>query len=96
MTTTGSERLRPDWTRMPYSGNALRRKWRELGLWQRRFWEHQIRDDLDFANHVDYLHRSSVNHGYVIRVADWPYLSFHRYVARGLYPLTGAGHAEGR
>jgi putative transposase len=60
------------------------RKRLELGLWQRRFWEHQIRDDLDFAKHVDYLHWNPVEHGYVIRVANWPYSSFHRYVARGL------------
>ncbi len=57
-------------------------------------WEHQIRDDLNFAKHVDYVHWNPVKHGYVIRVADWPYSSFHRYVTRGLYPLTGASHAE--
>lgn len=73
---------------------SSRRKRRELGLWQRRFWEHQIRDDLDFAKHVDYVHWNPVKHGYVIRVADWPYSSFHRYVTRGLYPLTWASHAE--
>jgi len=69
---------------------SSRRKRRELGLWQRRFWEHQIRDDLDFAKHADYVHWNPVKHGYVIRVADWPYSSFHRYVTRGLYPLTWA------
>jgi putative transposase len=73
---------------------SSRRKRRELGLWQRRFWEHQIRDDLDFAKHVGYVHWNPVKHGYVIRVADWPYSSFHRYVARGIYPLTWASHAE--
>ncbi|MGH8334616.1 MAG: REP-associated tyrosine transposase, partial [Pseudomonas sp.] len=67
---------------------SSRGKRRELGLWQRRFWEHQIRDDLDLARHVDYVHWNPVKHGYVIRVADWPYSSFHRYVTRGLYPLT--------
>jgi len=73
---------------------SSRGKRRELGLWQRRFWEHQIRDDLDFAKHVDYVHWNPVKHGYVIRVADWPYSSFHRYVTRGRYPLTWASHAE--
>ncbi|MGH8468660.1 MAG: REP-associated tyrosine transposase [Gammaproteobacteria bacterium] len=73
---------------------SSRSKRRELGLWQRRFWEHQIRDDLDFAKHVDYVRWNPVKHGYVIRVADWPYSSFHRYVTRGLYPLTWASHAE--
>ncbi len=73
---------------------SSRRKRRELGLWQRRFWEHQIRDNLDFAKHVDYVHWNPVKHGYVIRVADWPYSSFHRYVTRGLYPLNWASHAK--
>ena len=65
-----------------------------IGVWQRRFWEHLIRDDRDLAKYIAYVHWNPVNHGYVIRVADWPYSSFHRYVARGLYPLTWASHAE--
>ena len=56
---------------------------RERGIWQRRFWEHQIRDDNDLARHVDYLHYNPVKHGYVRRVVDWPYSSFHRFVKRG-------------
>jgi putative transposase len=47
-------------------------------LWQRRYWEHTIRDDDDFARHVDYIHINPVKHGLVARVADWPYSSFHR------------------
>jgi putative transposase len=58
---------------------------REKGIWQRRFWEHQIRDDLDLQRHVDYIHFNPVKHGYVARVVDWPYSSFHRYVADGIY-----------
>ena len=54
---------------------------RELGIWQRRFWEHQIRDDNDFARHVDYIHWNPVKHGLVARAGDWPYSTFHRYVA---------------
>jgi len=56
---------------------------REKGIWQRRYWEHAIRDDDDFARHVDYIHFNPVKHGYVTRVADWPHSSFHRYVERG-------------
>ena len=67
------------------AGVALRRNPNgELALWQRRFWEHTIRDDGDFARHVDYIHFNPVKHGYVTRVADWPHSSFHRYVERGL------------
>ena len=51
---------------------------REKGLWQRRFWEHQIRDDLDLQRHVDYVHFNPVKHGHVKRAADWPYSSFTR------------------
>jgi len=52
----------------------------EYNLWQRRFWEHQIRDDLDLRRHVDYIHYNPVKHGHVAQVMDWRYSSFHRYV----------------
>ncbi len=68
-----------------------RHKRGELGLWQRRFWEHQIRNERDFEKHVEYIHWNPVKHGYVKRVRDWPYSSFHRFVARGIYPLDWAG-----
>jgi putative transposase len=64
---------------------------REKGIWQRRFWEHQIRDELDLQRHVDYIHFNPVKHGHVVQVADWPYSSFHRYVERGIYPPDWAG-----
>jgi putative transposase len=60
---------------------------REIGLWQRRFWEHAIRDDDDLARHIDYIHWNPVKHGVVARVADWPFSTFHRCVERGLYPV---------
>ena len=63
-----------------------REKRRERGLWQRRFWEHFVRDQEDFNGHVDYIHWNPVQHGWVKPVADWPYSSFHRFVARGIYP----------
>ncbi len=63
-------------------------------LWQRRFWEHTIRDDDDLARHVDYIHFNPVKHGYVTRVCDWPHSSFHHYVRQGLLPADWAGDAK--
>lgn len=63
------------------SASRLRR--RERGVWQRRYWEHVIRDEADMRAHVDYVHYNPVKHGHVVRVAQWPWSSFHRYVARG-------------
>ena len=57
---------------------------REKGIWQRRYWEHQIRGDDDLTRHVDYIHYNPVKHGYVKRAADWPYSSIHRYIKDGL------------
>ena len=56
---------------------------RERGIWQRRYWEHQIHDERDFQQHVDYIHYNPVKHGYVSRAIQWPYSSLHRYVTRG-------------
>jgi putative transposase len=66
----------------------------ELALWQRRFWEHTIRDESDFSRHVDYIHFNPVKHGHVQRVRDWPYSSFHRYVEEGTLPDDWAGDAS--
>ncbi|MBI3705772.1 MAG: transposase [Rhizobiales bacterium] len=63
----------------------------EHALWQRRFWEHTIRDDRDFERHVDYIHINPVKHSLVTRVRDWPHSSFHRYVRNGLLPEDWAG-----
>ena len=56
---------------------------RERGIWQRRYYEHAIRDAEDFARHVDYIHWNPVKHGWVQRVSEWPYSSFHRFVREG-------------
>jgi putative transposase len=64
---------------------------REKGIWQRRYWEHVIRDDADFERHVDYIHYNPIKHGLVSRVTDWPYSSFHRYVERGILPADWGG-----
>lgn len=71
------------------SGSAQSR--REKGIWQRRFWEHRIRDEIDYARHVDYIHFNPVKHGHVSRVSDWPHSSFHRFVRRGLLDLDWGG-----
>lgn len=73
---------------------ASHRARHEIGLWQRRYWEHQIRDDLDFARHVDYIHWNPVKHGHVERAADWPHSSFHKYVQRGDLPIDWASASE--
>lgn len=71
--------------------SAVRMVAGERGIWQRHFWEHLIRDDDDYRRHVDYVHVNPLKHGHVTRVGDWPYSSFHRYVAAGIYPLDWGG-----
>jgi putative transposase len=63
----------------------------ERGIWQRRYWEHTIRDENDFMRHIDYIHINPVKHGLVTRVMDWPHSSFHRVVKLGVYPEDWAG-----
>ena len=64
----------------------------ERAFWQRRFWEHMIRDDQDFINHVEYIHYNPVKHGLVAAPKEWQYSSFHRYVQAGLYDeMWGTG-----
>ncbi len=64
---------------------------REKGIWQRRYWEHVIRDENDLARHIDYIHFNPVKHGLVSRVCDWPHSSFHRYVASGMLAMDWGG-----
>ncbi|HXD46362.1 MAG TPA: transposase [Pseudolabrys sp.] len=63
----------------------------ERGIWQRRFWEHLIRDETDYARHIEYCYINPVKHGLVARVQDWPHSSFHRDVQRGIFPLDWSG-----
>lgn len=65
--------------------SASRQNKQERAFWQRRFWEHTIRDDEDFAKHVEYIHYNPVKHGLVAAPKDWAYSSFHRYVRAGLF-----------
>ena len=57
----------------------------EKTFWQRRFWEHWIRNENDFKNHIDYIHYNPVKHGYVGKVKNWQWSTFHRYVKLGWY-----------
>ena len=63
----------------------------ERGIWQRRFWEHLIRDEDDYARHIEYCYINPVKHRLVSRVADWPHSSFHRDVRAGVFPADWAG-----
>jgi putative transposase len=82
---TFSRSVRPPEERRP----SLIRK-REAGIWQRRYWEHTIRDDRDYAAHMDYIHFNPVKHGLTTHPADWPFSTFRRCAALGLYPATWA------
>jgi putative transposase len=63
---------------------------RERGIWQRRFWEHLIRDEADYARHIEYCSINPLKHGLVARVRDWPHSSFHRDVRAGLFAEDSA------
>ncbi len=65
--------------------SASRERKGERGIWQRRYWEHVIRDERDLHNHLDYIHYNPVKHGHVKTAIEWPYSSFHRFVERGYY-----------
>ncbi|MBX3412115.1 MAG: transposase [Pirellulales bacterium] len=73
----------------PDSSSEKKRESRR-GVWQRRFWEHTIRDEYDLEAHFDYVHYNPVKHGLVPAARDWPWSTFHRYVATGHYPPTWA------
>lgn len=75
----GPDLQRDDWM------NKSKRRRKESTIWQRRFWEHQIRDERDYEIHMDYLHYNPVKHSLVSAVTDWPHSTFHRYVDEGVY-----------
>jgi len=67
----------------------------ESTIWQRRFWEHLIRDDQDMKNHMDYIHYNPVKHNMVKRVNEWPYSTFHRHCHNGIYSENwGTGYID--
>lgn len=73
------------------TASASRIKHRDAAVWQRRFYEHQIRDEHDFERHMDYVHFNPVRHGLADSAAAWPYSTFHRYVRQGVYPCDWGG-----
>jgi REP-associated tyrosine transposase len=74
--------------------SAVRRARSERGIWQRRFWEHLIRDDADYARHIEYCYINPVKHGLAPRVRDWSHSSFHRDVRAGIFPEDWAGEVD--
>jgi putative transposase len=62
----------------------------ERGIWQRRYWEHTLRDEDDFVRHADCIHFNPVKHGHAARVVDWSFSSFRRGVHLGAYPVDWA------
>lgn len=76
---------------LEFNEPLLKNRRNQYSLWQRRFWEHRIRDETDLSAHVDYIHYNPVKHGLVQNVIDWPYSSFHRYVRDGLIPKDWGG-----
>jgi len=74
--------------------NPSRQTKGERGIWQRRYWEHLIRDDIDYQRHMDYVYYNPVKHSYVKNVIDWPYSSFHRDVEKGIYPADWGEYEE--
>jgi putative transposase len=69
---------------------------RRRGVWQRRFWEHTIRDETDMEAHFDYIHYNPVKHGLVPRPRDWPWSTFHRWVRAGHYSIDWAAGLTGQ
>ncbi|MCW9043822.1 MAG: transposase [Pseudopelagicola sp.] len=70
---------------------GLREDKREAGIWQRRFWEHHIRDEADYTAHVRYCWINPVKHGFVARAVEWSYSSIHRYIRAGMVEAEWSG-----
>lgn len=103
------DHLHAIWT-LPEADADFSRRWRRIKqrasirmrtasgrtgpFWQSRFWEHWIRDDEDLRRHIDYIHYNPVKHGLVTSPADWEASTFHRFVARGIYPADWGGHND--
>lgn len=66
----------------------------EAGVWQRRFWEHTIRDEADLNRHIEYIHYNPVKHGLVQREVDWKWSSIHQYIKMGYFGEDYANHDD--
>ena len=80
----------------PSGVSFSRSKHRESNVWQRRFWEHAIKDEEDFEKHLDYIHYNPVRHGLAACPHSWKYSSFPKWVRSGLYPERWGCCCEGR
>ena len=74
--------------------SASRCKRQEGNLWQRRFWEHLIRDEQDFAQHCDYIHYNPVKHKLCKLPQDWQFSTIHRFISQGIYPPNWGLYGE--
>lgn len=74
--------------------STARQKAGERGIWQRHYWEHLIRDQMDYQRHLDYVHVNPLKHGLVKRISDWPYSTFHRAFDAGIYPMDWCGDIQ--
>lgn len=85
------------WRRIKYrfslqcESHSPRSHRREKNVWQRRFWEHTLRDEEDYRRHLDYIHYNPVKHGYVAAPGEWPYSSFRHFVQQGVYAPCWGG-----
>lgn len=70
-----------------YQTSSSRKMKQEKDIWQRRYWEHTIRDENDLYTHLDYIHFNPVKHGYVNAVKDWEYSSFQKFVKKKWYEV---------
>jgi len=73
--------------------NPARARKQEQAVWQRRYWEHALRDEDDMNRHIDYIHYNPVKHGLVRTAKEWPHSTFHRYVDAGIYPADWGTNA---
>ena len=67
---------------------------REKGIFQRRYWEHTIRDENELNNHINYIHYNPVKHGYAKSVNDWEFSTFHKFVKNGLYDINWGSNTD--
>lgn len=67
---------------------ASRQRKGERNIWQRRYWEHLIRDEDDYNHHINYIHYNPVKHGHVVNASDWKYSSIHRFIDNGVVELN--------
>jgi putative transposase len=89
-----SKELKESWAGMPTLRTQSQIKKRELGIWQRRFYEHTVRDERDLQRLRDYIHYNPVKHGWVKRVYDWKHSSFHKYHVQGMYETEWVNLSE--